>query len=389
MKGKGALLLGTLFGTVCSSVHAQDRVTLYGVIDQGIHFQNNAGPGKKVSFDSLAGIVGSRWGVTGEENLGGGIKAIFTLESGISLGNGQFGQGGTEFGRQAFVGFSSKDYGQVTLGRQYDMIWYFPEPLTANALVGASPTAHPGDFDNAGNTIRFNNALRYMSPDIRGITFGAEYSFGGVAGDFTSTSGYSVGAQYTNGPFKIAGAFDYFKNPTSAPGTGFFTAFANGASPLAFSLNRAYRVAQAYQSGVIGANYAIGNFTIAASYSNVQYANLGAGFNNGTAVFNNYDIGVNYRFTPSLFAGIMYDYMSARAVTTSAGSIVGNQHYNQVGFLVDYFLSKRTDIYGGMGFQRASGTSSLGLPAVANIDNQADSSTNKQILVRLGIRHKW
>lgn len=126
MKGKGALLLGTLFGTMCSSVHAQDRVTLYGVIDQGIHFQNNAGPGKKVSFDSLAGIVGSRWGVTGEENLGGGIKAIFALESGISLGNGQFGQGGTEFGRQAFVGFSSKEYGQFTLGRQYDMIWYFP-----------------------------------------------------------------------------------------------------------------------------------------------------------------------------------------------------------------------------------------------------------------------
>ncbi|QGZ65288.1 porin [Paraburkholderia acidisoli] len=389
MNRKGALFLGTLLGTVCSASHAQDRVTLYGLIDQGIQYQTNAGPGKRVWFDSLSGIVGSRWGITGEENLGGGIKALFTLESGISLGNGQLGQGGTEFGRQAFVGFGSKDYGQITLGRQYDMIWYFPEPLTANALVGASVTAHPGDFDNAGNTIRFNNAVRYMSPNIRGLTFGAEYSFGGVAGDFTSTSGYSVGANYTNGPFQIAAAFDYFKNPTSSPGTGFFTAFANGATPLAFALNRAYRTAQAYQSAVIGTNYRFGNFTVAASYSNVQYANLGASFNNGTAVFNNYDIGISYRFSPTLTAGIAYDYMSGRAVTTASGSIVGDQHFNQFGFLADYFLSKRTDVYGGAGWQRASGTSSLGLPAVANIDNQTDSSNNKTVLVRIGIRHRF
>ncbi|WP_429404280.1 porin [Paraburkholderia sp. MM5482-R1] len=381
--------MGTMLGTVCSTSQAQNSVTLYGVLDQGIQYQTNAGPGKRVWFDSLSGIVGSRWGMTGEEYLGGGIKALFTLESGISLGNGQFGQGGTEFGRQAFVGLGSKDYGQLTLGRQYDMIWYFPEPLTANALVGASVTAHPGDFDNAGNTIRFNNAVRYMSPDLRGVTFGAEYSLGGVAGDFTSKSGYSVGAGYANGPFKIAAAFDYFKNPTSTPGTGFFTANANGASPLAFSLNKAYVTAQAYQSAVVGANYAIGSFTVAASYSNVQYANLGASFNNGTAVFNNYDLGISYRFTPFLFAGIAYDYMNARAVTTSSGSIVGNQHYNQIGFLVDYFLSKRTDIYGGAGWQRASGTSSVGTRAVANIDNQADSSNNKTVLVRIGIRHKF
>jgi predicted porin len=114
-------------------------------------------------------MAGSRWGLTGTENLGGGLNAIFTIESGISLQNGQFAQGGTAFGRQAFVGFSSANYGSLTFGRQYDMIWYFPEPLTANAAVGASVTGHPGDFDNTGNTVRLNNSARYMSPDIKGL----------------------------------------------------------------------------------------------------------------------------------------------------------------------------------------------------------------------------
>ncbi|RKT20343.1 putative porin [Paraburkholderia sp. RAU2J] len=389
MKRKVALLVGTLVCTVCSSAHAQSSVTLYGWLDQGIQYQTNYNGGRRVWFDSASGIVGSRWGLTGKEDLGAGLSAVFTLESGINLQNGSSGQGGLLFGRQAFVGLSSVDYGAVTFGRQYDMIWYFPEFLTANAVVGASVSAHPGDFDNAGNSVRLNNAARYMSPDFRGFTFGAAYSFGGVPGNFTSTSGYSVGAGYTHGPFKIAAAFDYFKNPTSTAGSGFFTAYGNGASPLAFSLNKAYSVAQAYQSAVVGTNYVIGNLTLAASYSNVQYANLGAAFSNGTAIFNNFDIGFNYRFMPALSAGIAYDYLNARAVTTSKGSMVGTQHYNQVAFLVDYLLSKRTDLYGGAGWQRASGTSSLGTPAVANIDNQGDSSNNHTILVRIGIRHKF
>jgi len=386
---KYSMMICSFLSLASSMAHSQSSVTLYGVIDEGIHYQTNIRGGGSVYMDSLDGISGSRWGMTGKEDLGGGLKAIFTLESGININNGQFAQGGTAFGRQAFVGISSNVYGTVTAGRQYDMVYYFPEFLTGTAAVGAIPAAHPGDIDNVSNSVRYNNAVRYMSPEFHGLSFGAEYSFGGVPGNFTSTSGYSIGAGYQHGPFHVAGAFEYFKHPTSSPGTGWFTAYASGFNLLANSLNSAYQVAQAYQNAVVAATYTIGNATISGSYSNVQYAKLGPAFSNGTAIFNNYDIGLSYSILPAWTLGIAYDYMSARSVTTAQGSSIGNQHYNQVAFLVDYLLSKRTDVYFSGGWQRASGISSTGRPAVADIGGSGDSSNNRQMLFRLAYRHRF
>ena len=384
-----SLVVGSLTIMASSSVYSQSSVTMYGEIDEGLHYQSNINGGKTVYTDSLDGIDGSRWGVTGAEDLGGGLRAIFTLESGIDVNSGKLAQGGTQFGRQAFMGLSSATLGSLTLGRQYDMVWYFPEFLAGAAAVGDVNSAHPGDFDNVGNSVRFNNSVRYMSPVYRGLSFGAEYSLGGVPGDFTSTSGYSLGVGYTQGGLQAGAAFDYFKHPTSAPGTGWFTAYASGFNLLASSLNQAYQVAQAYQDAVIAATYTIGNAAISGSYSNVQYANLGQTFSNGTAVFNNFDLGFSYRFTPFLSAGVSYDYMIARSVTTSGGAVVGNQHYNQVAFLADYLLSKRTDVYFSGGWQRASGTSSTGQVAVADIGGLGDSSSNTQSLFRVAIRHRF
>lgn len=368
---------------------AQSSVTLYGVLDEGLMYTSNVSGGKKIFLDSLSGLFGSRWGLTGVEDLGGGLQAIFTLESGVNLNNGQFGQGGTAFGRQAFTGLKSDQFGTLTFGRQYDMVFYFPEPLTAGSLVGGPVGMHPGDIDNAANTVRLNNSVRYMSAVRGGFSFGGEYSLGGVAGNFTANSGYSVGAGYSGGPLKVGAAFEYFKNPTATAGNGFFTAYTNGASPLSQSLNKAYIPAQAYQVAIVAANYAMGAATFAASYSNVQYANLGAAFFNGTAIFNNVDVGVSYQITPYLSAAIGYDYMKANSVSTDKGTTVGSQHYHQVSIVTDYFLSKRTDIYFGAGWQRASGTSSLGTAAVADIDNLGDSSNNHQLMFRLGMRHRF
>jgi predicted porin len=386
---KKLILCCTALGILPILSYAQSSVTLYGVIDEGIMYSSNVSGGKKVSLDSLSGLFGSRWGVTGTEDLGGGLHAIFTLESGVNLNTGQFGQGGTAFGRQAFVGLKSDSFGGVTFGRQYDMIFYFPEPLTAGSLVGGPVGMHPGDVDNAANTVRVNNSIRYMSPVYGGLSFGGEYSVGGVAGNFTANSGYSIGAGYAGGSLKVGAAFEYFKNPTATPGSGFFTAYANGASPLSQSLNKAYAPAQAYQVAIVAGNYVIGATTFAASFSNVQYAKLGPAFHNGTAIFNNFDVGVSYQFTPYFTVGAAYDYLKSNSVNTDNGSSVGNQHYHQISLVADYFLSKRTDLYFGAGWQRASGTSSVGRMAVADIDNLGDSTSNHQWLFRLGIRHKF
>ncbi len=105
---KNLLVTAALAAT---SAHAQSSVTLYGIIDAGISYANNAartgGNDSLVKYDD--GVAqGSRWGLKGAEDLGGGLKAIFTLENGFNSGNGTLGQGGAMFGRQAFVGLARR-----------------------------------------------------------------------------------------------------------------------------------------------------------------------------------------------------------------------------------------------------------------------------------------
>ena len=80
---------------------------------------------------STGNLSGSRWGIKGKEELGNGLAAIFQLEDGFDITNGTSGQGGRLFGRQAYVGLSDTRFGTVTLGRQYDSVVDYLQPLTA------------------------------------------------------------------------------------------------------------------------------------------------------------------------------------------------------------------------------------------------------------------
>ncbi|MET5021216.1 porin, partial [Burkholderia pseudomallei] len=53
---------------------------------------------------AVTGELASRWGLRGVEDLGGGYRALFALESGFNLRGGELGQGGRQYGRQAYVG---------------------------------------------------------------------------------------------------------------------------------------------------------------------------------------------------------------------------------------------------------------------------------------------
>ena len=109
---KKCLLAGAALVTLTGTAHAQSSVTLYGLIDEGLQFNTNNKQivggrnvgGRLWNLDSLAGPSGSRWGMKGSEDLGGGLSAVFTLESGVNLNSGAAGQGATLFGRQAYVG---------------------------------------------------------------------------------------------------------------------------------------------------------------------------------------------------------------------------------------------------------------------------------------------
>ena len=390
MKKVSVVLLG--MGACMGAAHAQSSVTLYGILDEGVMLNTNnkvAGPngtnvgGRQLLVDSASGTQGSRWGLKGSEDLGGGLKAIFTLESGVNLSNGAFGQGNTPFGRQAFVGLSSDKYGAVTMGRQYDSINDYVGLFGYALAYGGSATEHPGDLDNVNHTFRSNNTIKYTSPSFNGVTFGGTATLGGVAGSVSTQSGYTAGVGYNAGPIGLGASYEFFKNP-SAVG-GFLSDNVNATSFN--SLNAGYlgtNPASSLQIIAAGGRYFVGPATIAVIYSNTKYLNIGA-FKGATATFNDIEINAKYQFTPALYVAGEYNYTKGNAVTGNTG----NQKYNQFSAIIDYSLSKRTDVYIQGTFQQASGTNSNGTAAVADIGSIGDSSNNHQAIVRVAVHHKF
>jgi len=153
---------------------APQSVTLYGVIDSGVEYVSNVGAGKHdvVRMPGLSGTVPSRWGLRGAEDLGGGLKAVFWLESGFAPDSGASNQGGRLFGRQASVGLAG-NWGQLSLGRQYTMLfWAMAEP----DMLGPN-TFGSGSLDSYIPNARTDNAIAYKGT-FGGLTVGATYSFG-------------------------------------------------------------------------------------------------------------------------------------------------------------------------------------------------------------------
>ena len=217
---------------------AQTNVTLYGVIDVGyLYASGNAGrdnaglkiPGSNTFSGLVDGIdAGPRVGFKGEEALGNGLKAVFTLEYGITpTRNGGLGNDVANGlnARQQFVGLSS-NYGTVALGRQYAPGFNATannDALDASNLsIQSSLSAIAGDTITPNSPGRFNNAITYTSPTFSGVTFSAIYGFGEVQGTYEGTNlktyndnrtsvsnngQWGLGLNYANGPINLDAVF--------------------------------------------------------------------------------------------------------------------------------------------------------------------------------------
>ncbi|SEJ70297.1 porin [Paraburkholderia diazotrophica] len=385
---KKSLLALAALGAFAGVAHAQSSVTLYGIIDEGFNINTNSG-GKHLYNLSSGVLQGSRWGMRGTEDLGGGLKAIFVLESGFDVNNGKSGQGGLLFGRQAYVGLGSQ-FGTVTMGRQYDSVVDYVGPLEAGDQWGGYIAAHPGDLDNFNNAYRTNNAVKFTSANYAGLTFGGMYSLGGVAGDYSRNQIWSLGAGYNNGPLVLGVGYLNVRNPN----VSFFGNSTSGtpnpaASNVASPVYSGYGSAHTYQVIGAGGAYTFGAATVGATYSYTRFYDLGSSFaapglTGQTALFNNAEINFKYQLTPALLVGAAYDYTHGSSLN---GHDAAKYHQGSAG--VDYFLSKRTDVYLIGVYQHASGTDSTGKTAVAAINGLTQSSNENQFTARIGIRHKF
>jgi predicted porin len=204
---------------------AQSNVTLYGVMDM---FYQNANGANSISRVQSGGLAGSRFGLRGTEDLGGGLRANFTLEGGINADDGTSGQGGALFGRQVHVGLSGT-FGSVSLGRQYTALYAATNdhsiftssnagPSTAliggfgggyELVRGASATGVPPQAGATGNggPVRVNNSIKYESPSFAGVKLGAVYGAGEVAGGSGDNKVLEASARYTGHGFDVIGSY--------------------------------------------------------------------------------------------------------------------------------------------------------------------------------------
>ncbi|HEX7681937.1 MAG TPA: porin [Trinickia sp.] len=368
---------------------AQNSVTLYGVIDEGFNYTNNVQGSH--NYELASGFAqGSRWGLKGAEDLGNGLKAVFQLENGFDVNSGRLNQGGRMFGRQAYVGLSSQ-FGTVTLGRQYDSLVDYLAPTTANGSWGGYLLSHPFDNDNTDNSFRVNNTIKYASPDYAGLQFGGTYSFSNDTG-FSNNRQYSVGGQYSNGGLLVAAAYLHANNPGATPGGAIATNDANFVS----SRLRVFGGGVNYTFGPATAGFVYTNTTVTNPISGAYLTSADSlvpltGPLAGSTVtrlrFQNFELNGKYQLSPALYVGAQYVYTMENYDTTLGGV---KPKVHTFGLMVDYNLSKRTDIYIQGAFQKVAGDSTGSSLDHAYVPGADDLSSNaKQAVARVGIRHKF
>lgn len=382
-KMKNAIFALTATGIVGLPMHAlaQNTVTLYGAIDEGVQYTSNVKGKSNVELES-GQDSGDRWGLKGAEDLGGGLKAVFQIENGFNLNNGTLENGGRLFGRQAFVGVQSDSLGTFTLGRQYDPLVDLLGPLTANGNWAGSLLSHVYDNDNTDNSIRVSNSAKFVSNKFAGFTFEGMYAFSNQAGGFAENRLYGFSGQYQSGPITAVGAYLQVNGNASAnPGGAVSSADTN------FNAERN----QIFGGGI---NYALTSAAIVGFvYTHTNLTNvIGSEYFGNLANpadslrFNNFEVNAKYQFTSAFYAGLMYTYTIAH-YDSAAGE--ARPHWGNFGGMVDYNLTKRTDVYMQVAYQRASHTDGFAAPLgqAVLVGTDAPSSSINQTAVLVSFRH--
>jgi predicted porin len=203
------LLLVALFWYAAQAA-AQDSLRVYGVMDLGLVSDTDSGQ-RRIGIDS-GEQTPSRIGFTGSEDLGGGMRASFLLESQLDADTGQPSFAGEAFGSQSWLSLSSPA-GSIKVGR------VFTPYFTAIAVNDPFDARGPGEATRlyADTGFRMNNTIEYsLPPGLGGWYADLAYGAGEVAGNASAGRQISVAAGYTAGPVNIELAHHDANDPSGA-----------------------------------------------------------------------------------------------------------------------------------------------------------------------------
>lgn len=329
---KKTIIAAAVAGAFASGAFAQN-VVLAGLVDVFAGSIQFSGDKRTAKLDSN-GMTTSWWGMSGTEDLGGGLKAEFKVTSFFRPDTGSVGRfNGNEgfFTRDAWVGLSG-GFGSFHVGR--DLAPNFLPTVVFNAFgdsFGFSPLVLHANVPlfngtgwqsaNAGDT-GWSNQIRYTTPNIGGLTANVHYQFGEVAGN-SSNRNYGANFLYFNGPFALGGFFHNVR--TNNPNAGTV-----GDVKLGFSQQKAWML-----SGKAG----LGPANLYANYEKAKNDNYAGAA--GDAESKTWSVSADLAAGPGK---VLAGYADTKWSTTPTSVRNGSKRATfTLGY--DYNFSKRTDGY--------------------------------------------
>ena len=374
-----AVLCGSVFSACASDI------TVYGLLDQSLTYDHyvldgyQEGNGSQDLFSMGALYSDSYFGIKGEESLGAGWFVSFVLESGFGPDDGSLYYSGRMFGRESRLSIHGP-YGTVSFGRMGALSASTGSSSilrsTADVFGGRWHSYALGTYNWVGDRYRFDNMVEYRTPTAAGFTGYAQYSFGtdGVNGyddgvsNGRDTERYAgVGLTYVNGPVQAVVVYDVVMpdHRTEIGRTGDSRVLS------------------------IGGSY---DFTTVKVFAAGQYVK---GQKNGTLFGNAMPLlGYVDGQVVTAFDADGYNLHLGAAVPAGNGvfklaGYLGRMEINQgddaaldsfcVAATYEYFLSKRTSLYGAVGFMQVK----------QDEDDVEKEASFKFTTVGLGLTHKF
>jgi predicted porin len=366
---KKSLLAVAAIGAFASAAQAQSSVTVYGILDVGYIGGNvrgiSAGAAQDGSYSSIGSSAEStsRLGFKGTEDLGGGLSAFFTLETGLQPTNAT---ASTFNNRQTFVGLGKKGLGNAAVGTQYTTIHTavaVTDPGQQNNMVGnvIYPIA-PANNGNTGvgqvtstsntdaYTVRTANMVKLTSDKFAGFEGTAFYTLNNSNTDQTAASGtnstgggnnnnsgWGIGVNYTWNKLLVTANYQSLKSVSPAANTtSAIWSTATGGTNI--QDNQQYYAAT-YDFGILKAYAQYINRKATSTFTSNNFASRSA-----------QQIGVRSFITPTIEAWVSggtgrYDSYGPTAPTVNfTGYQLGS----------NYYLSKRTNLYAIFGSTQQS-----------------------------------
>jgi predicted porin len=364
------LLLGAVLAAAALLAQAQSSVTVYGSLDVGYIGTNYNGVATSASTKQTTNAFGnsaeqsSRLGFKGQEDLGSGTSALFTLETGLNPDQSTLSSFNT---RQAFVGLKQTGLGTAAIGTQYTPVYnavattdpgqlnnmlgsliYTSNPQ-ANGNSGSAPFANTSSSSGTSDsfTVRTSNALTLSSDTFAGFQGQALVVSNGTnttqtdatTGGKNNNSGWGLGANYTWNKLYVTAAYQALKNYTTGTLTSPTPALWTTASGGVNTQDNQTYAAATYDFGILKAYAQYVNRKATDSLNTNYYAQRRAE-----------QIGVRGFFTPRIEG-----WMSAGlGKTTAFGTSQPTANFTGYQLGTNYWLSKRTNAYAIFGSTQTS-----------------------------------